>query len=172
MLYRATTRPSRPAAPARLIATLPVAMGAPPVEVDEAAVAEAEAELEPVEAEAESESDLDLAEVAVVSAAESVLAAPVEEASATVFALATAVVVESASAAVVAAAVAAATLKRSAVLAHSLTLAGSLLYQAGIVPASMSAIILDSEVGLARSSYHEAGMAVSRTVKMELGTLA
>lgn len=42
LLYRAITRPSRPAAPARLMATLPVATGAPPVEVEDAAVAEEE----------------------------------------------------------------------------------------------------------------------------------
>jgi hypothetical protein len=40
MLYRAITRPSRLAAPARLMATLPVAMGAPPVELADTAVAE------------------------------------------------------------------------------------------------------------------------------------
>jgi hypothetical protein len=50
MLYKAITRPSRPAAPARLMATLPVTTGAPPVEVEDAAVAEEE-ELEAAEEE-------------------------------------------------------------------------------------------------------------------------
>jgi hypothetical protein len=73
MLYKAITRPSRPAAPARLMATLPVATGAPPVEVEDAAVAEEE------ELEAAVEEEPDEVDAAVVwTAAEPVEPEPVE----------------------------------------------------------------------------------------------
>jgi hypothetical protein len=81
MLYKAITRPSRPAAPARLMATLPVATGAPPVEVEDAAVAEEE-ELEAAEEEeleAAVEEKPDEVDAAVVwTAAEPVEPEPVE----------------------------------------------------------------------------------------------
>lgn len=163
LLYRAIARPSRPTAPARLMATLPVATGAPPVEVEEAAMEEGEAE-----PEAAVEVDPDEVDAAVVCIA----AEPFEPEAVDAPAVWTAAEpVESAESAESAVGVAAVRPNASAEVAQALTLAGSLLYQAGIVPASISAIMEDCEAGLAKSLYHDAGIAVSRTVKIELGTL-
>lgn len=78
-------------------------------------------------------------------------------------------VVESAESAV---AVAADRPNPPAEVAQALTLAGRLLYQAGKVPASISATMEDCAAGLVRASYHDWGMAVARTAWMELGTSA
>lgn len=172
MLYRAIARPSRPTAPARLMATLPVAMGAPPVEVEEAALEEGEAE---PEAAVEVEPD-EVDAVVVCIAAEAFEPEadpePDEVDAAGVWTAAEPFEPEAESAESAESAVVVGAVKPSspAEVAQALTLAGRLLYQAGIVPASISAIMEDCEAGLARSLYHDAGMAVSRTVKMELGT--
>lgn len=54
--------------------------------------------------------------------------------------------------------------------AQAFTLLGRATYQAGRVPASISLTIAEREVGSMISSYQEAGMAVSSTVRIELGT--
>lgn len=164
LLYRAIARPSRPTAPAKLMATLPVAMGAPPVEVEEAALEEGEAEPEA----AVEPDEVDAAVVCI--AAEPLEPEAVEAAVVWTAAEPVEPEVESAESAESAVGVAAVRPSSPAEVAQALTLAGRLLYQAGIVPASISAIMEDCEAGLARSLYHDAGMAVSRTVKMELGT--
>jgi hypothetical protein len=51
-----------------------------------------------------------------------------------------------------------------------LTLLGRLLYQAGRVPASIWEMMEEREVGSMMSAHQVAGMAVSMTVRMELGT--
>lgn len=56
-------------------------------------------------------------------------------------------------------------------VAQALTLAGRLLYQAGKVPAWISLMTESREAELSISSYQEAGTAVSRTVRIEVGTL-
>jgi hypothetical protein len=57
-----------------------------------------------------------------------------------------------------------------ALVAQALTLLGRLLYQAGRVPASMSDMIEEREAGSMISFHQVAGMAVSMTVRIELGT--
>lgn len=54
--------------------------------------------------------------------------------------------------------------------AQAFTLLGRSLYQAGRVPASISLMSAEREVASRISSYQESGMAVSSTVRIELGT--
>jgi len=143
------------------MAMLPVAMGAPPVEVEDAAVEEGETE---PEAAVEVEVETDEVDAAVVWTATEPVEPEVVEAES--------VAAEGAEVAEAEAVVVASVRPSSpAEVAQALTLAGSWLYQAGIVPASISLLMEDSEAGSARSAYHDAGTAVARTVRMELGML-
>lgn len=159
--YRARARPNNPAAPAKLMATPAVAIGAPPVEVED-------------------EGEEDLAVDAGVSDEDSEVILVVWPLAVEVIAVAAGVAVTAwvesfplsapAAVGVGVAPIISWAKTPPAEVAQALTLAGRLLYQAGMVPASIWLMMESREEGLRTSSYQEAGMAVSRTVMIEVGT--
>jgi hypothetical protein len=157
-----------------LNATPPVATGAPPVEVAEAcadeAADEAEDEAEAALEVAAEEADKTTLLTAALEPAE--LDEPVAVAMATlavpVAALASAVAVPVAVATAEPPSRASAKLPPAEV-AQALTLLGRLLYQAGMVPASISERMESREEGSMISLNQLVGMAVSMTARMEVG---
>lgn len=169
--YRARARPNNPAAPAKLMATPAVARGAPPVEVDDEGVVDLDGDAAVSEAE-------ESGEVFVVGALErdvvAVVAAVATGVAVTAWVGSIRFVSRLPPAVGVAVAVAVAPSMPSnmafpAEVAHALTLAGRLLYQAGKVPAWISLMIESREAELSISSYQEAGTAVSMTDRIETG---
>ena len=146
------TRPRTPTTPARLATMTPVGLGAPAWETEEVVVAE-DAEDADVIVMLEGLEGVEDVEDAVAATEDSLAAidprtevaeAPIEE------------VVTSAKVGL-------------KVLKYSFTLAGSDEYHAGVDPAWNSLAKTLADVGFCRSLITEAGMAVSRTDRIETG---
>jgi hypothetical protein len=134
-------------------ATPPVAIGAPPVEVED----EGEDFLVP------DAPDAPVVVAAAVLIVEAVLCAGTPVAGALEEAVPTAAEVCSAPMKLL--------IKLPSDEAQALTLLGRALYQAGMVPALISLSMEERNWDCRISLYHEAGMAVARTVRMECGML-
>jgi len=165
-----------------LKATPPVATGAPPVEVAEAcadeAADEACADEEADEAEAALEVVAEEADETRLLTAALEPAEPAEPNEPVAVAMTTLAVPVAALASAVAMPVAVATAEPPSrasaklpptLVAQALTLLGRLLYQAGMVPAAISEMMESWEDGSMNSLNQLLGMAVSMTVRMEVG---